>query len=122
MAGQLWSVAAEGGFAYSDELSDTIRIQVQPLCKFRQLCDMPDGDDKGLHAGASFVWNVYSSIGTQGRRLSETSPIPQSGFTVAQRSLTMFEAGNSVPYTGKLSDLAKHDIVTIVDKTLKEDA
>lgn len=122
MVGQLWSVASEGGYAYSDELSDTIRIQVQPLCKFRQLCDMPDGDDKGLHAGASFVWNVYSSIGTQGRRLSETSPIPQSGFSVAQRSLTMFEAGNSVPYTGKLSDLAKHDVVSIIDKTLKEDA
>jgi hypothetical protein len=35
MVGQVWSVAAEGGFLYSDELSDTIRVQVQPLCKFR---------------------------------------------------------------------------------------
>ena len=43
---------------YSDELSDTLRVQVQPLCKFRQLCDMPDGENKGLHAGAQFVWNV----------------------------------------------------------------
>jgi len=122
MVGQTWAVSSEGGFMYSDELSDTIRVALQPLTKFRQLCDMPDGDDKGLHAGASFVWNVYSNIGTQGRRLSENTPIPQSGFTVAQRSLTMFEAGNSVPYTGKLSDLAKHDVVSIIDKTLKEDA
>jgi N4-gp56 family major capsid protein len=122
MVGQVWSVAAEGGFLYSDELSDTIRVQVQPLTKFRQLCDMPDGDDKGLHAGASFVWNVFSNIGAQGRRLAENQPIPQSGFTIQQRSLTMFEAGNSVPYTGKLSDLAKQSIVDIIDKTLKEDA
>lgn len=122
MAGQLWSVASEGGYMYSDELSDTIRMALQPLTKFRQLCDMPDGEQKGLHAGASFVWNVYSNIGTQGRRLTETTPIPQSGFTIAQRSLTMYEAGNSVPYTGKLSDLAKHSLVDIIDKTLREDA
>lgn len=96
MAGQIWSVASEGGYAYSDELSDVIRIQVQPLTKFRQLCDMQDGSEKGLHAGASFTWNVYSNVGTQGRRLTEATPIPQTGFTVAQRSLTVWEAGNSV--------------------------
>ena len=83
---------------------------------------MPDGEDKGLHAGASFVWNVFSNVGTQGRRLSEQNPIPQTGFTIQQRSLTMYEAGNSVPYTGKLSDLAKQNVVDIIDKTLKEDA
>jgi N4-gp56 family major capsid protein len=122
MAGQIWSVSAEGGYLYSDELSDTIRLALQPLTKFRQLCDMPDGENKGLHAGATFVWNVYSNVGTQGRRLDESQPIPQTGFTVAQRSLTMWEAGNSVPYTGKLADLAKHDLVSIIDRTLKEDA
>jgi N4-gp56 family major capsid protein len=122
MAGQLWSVPSEGGYLYSDELSDVIRMALQPLAKFRQLCDMEDGADKGLHAGGSFTWNVYSNIGAQGRRLSETTPIPQSGFTVAQRSLTVWEAGNSVPYTGKLADLAKHDVVSIIDRTLKEDA
>ena len=122
MAGQLWSVPSEGGYMYSDELSDVIRMALQPLAKFRQLCDMEDGSDKGLHAGGSFTWNVYSNIGSQGRRLTETAPIPQSGFTVAQRSLTVWEAGNSVPYTGKLADLAKHDVVSIIDRTLKEDA
>ncbi len=122
MAGQIFSVSTEGGYAYSDELSDLIRIQIQPLAKFRQLCDMPDGEQKGLHAGATFVWNVYSDVGQQGRRLDETTPIPQTQFTVRQETLTMIEAGNSVPYTGLLADLARHDIVTIIDKTLKEDA
>jgi N4-gp56 family major capsid protein len=122
MTGQLWSVAAEGGFMYSDELSDTLRIQVQPLTKFRQLCDAQDGSKKGLNRGDKYNWNVYSTIGQQGRRLSETSPMPESGFTISQRQLTVFEAGNSVPYTGKLTDLAKHDVVSIIDKTLKDDA
>lgn len=35
MAGQLWSVAADGGYLYSDEMSDFLRITVQPLTKFR---------------------------------------------------------------------------------------
>lgn len=122
MAGQLWSVAAEGGYMYSDELSDVIRQQVQPLTKFRQLCDAKDGVDKGYHRGSAFKWDVYSNVGTQGRRLPETGPIPETGFTVAQKSLTVVEAGNSVPYTGLLESLAKHDVVAIIDKTLKDDA
>ena len=57
MAGQLFTVAAEGGYAYSDKLSKVLRMQVQPLTKFRQLCDMEDGSEKALHSGANFVWN-----------------------------------------------------------------
>lgn len=34
----------------------------------------------------------------------------------------MYEAGNSVPYTGKLLALAKHQVAAIIDKTLKDDA
>lgn len=75
-----------------------------------------------MHRGSRFYWDVYSNISTQGRRLSETGPIPESGFTVAQKSLTVQEAGNSVPYTGLLQSLAKHDVVSIIDQTLKDDA
>jgi hypothetical protein len=92
MAGQIWSVAADGGFMYSDELSDTLRIQVQPLTKFRQLCDAQDGSKKGLNRGDKYNWNVYSVIGTQGRRLSESTTMPESGFTVQQHQLTVYEA------------------------------
>jgi len=35
MAGQLWSIPTEGGYMYSDELSDVLRQQVQPLTKMR---------------------------------------------------------------------------------------
>lgn len=96
MAGQLWAVPAEGGYMYSDELSDVLRQQVQPLTKFRQLCDAQDGTEKGLNRGDKFYWDIYSNVGTQGRRLDENAPIPETGFTVAQRSLTVYEAGQSV--------------------------
>ncbi|HLN09335.1 MAG TPA: hypothetical protein VK281_10310 [Xanthobacteraceae bacterium] len=122
MSGQIWAVSAEGGYMYSNELSDVLRQQVQPLTKFRQLCDAQDGSNKGLNRGDRYFWNVYSNVATQGGNLSETDPMPETSFTVAQRSLTVGEAGNSVPYTGKLSDLAKHDVVSILDKTLKDDA
>src|SRR6266853_4500259 len=122
MAGQLWAVPTEGGYMYSDELSDVLRQQVQPLTKFRQLCDAEDGTKKGLNRGDKFNWDVYSNLGTQGRRLDETAPIPESGFNILQHQLTVYEAGNSVPYTGKLTALAKHQVTAIIDKTLKDDA
>jgi len=107
---------------YSDELSDVLRQQVQPLTKMRQLCDAEDGTKKGLNRGDKFNWDVYSNVGTQGRRLDENTPMPETGFTIQQHQLTVYEAGNSVPYTGKLVALAKHQVVAIIDKTLKDDA
>jgi len=78
---------------YSDELSDTLRQQVQPLTKFRQMCDAEDGAHKGLNRGDKFNWNVYSNVGVQGRRLDENTPMPESGFTAIQHQLTVYEAG-----------------------------
>lgn len=122
MVGQIWSVAADGGYLYSDEMSDFLRIQVQPLTKFRQFCDAEDGTQKGTGAGETFVWDVISNVARQGRRLSEGSPMPETSFTVTQASLTVTEWGNSVPYTGKLEALAKHKVQNIIDKALKHDA
>lgn len=121
MTGQLWSVPSEGGYFYADELSDYLRMTMQPLCKFRQMCDAKDGAQKGLNRGDQFTWNVTSNLGSQGRRLAENQPIPESGFTILPHSLTVTEAGNSVPYTGKLDLLAKQEIKETIRKTLSDD-
>lgn len=120
---QVWETDAAGGFMYADELSDTLRTALQPLTKFRQLCE-PDADAlaKGLNRGDKYRWNVYGDVATQGRRLSELSPMPETTFSVSQSELTVVELGNSVPYTGKLTALAKHDVLKIIDKGLKNDA
>lgn len=96
MSGQLWSVSADGGYLWSEQLSKTFRMSLQPATKFRQLCDAADATEKGLHAGQYFYWNVGSNVGTQGRRLVETNPIPQTQGSLAQRSLQVFEFGYAV--------------------------
>lgn len=122
MAGQLFSQGdTNSGFMYSDNLSKYLRTQVQPRTKFRQFCDAQDHTGFGLHRGSQATWKVYSKIANQGGRLSETESMPESGFTESTKSLTVFEAGNSVPYSGKLDALAEHDVQTIIDKTLRDD-
>lgn len=111
------------GYFYSDELSDTLRTALQPKVKFRQFCDPDEGAlNKGLHRGEKYFWNNYGDLSRQGRRLSELDPIPEASFTVGQDSLTIVEFGQSVPYTGKLTALAKHDVQQLIRKGLVNDA
>lgn len=122
MPGQVWSVSADGGFLYSDQLSDYMRMVLLPTVKYRQFCDADDHTDKGLHAGEAFYWNIYSKVATKGAALSENAPMPTTKFTITQGSGTITEYGNSVPYTGKLDDLSLHPVKTIINKVLKVDA
>jgi len=48
--------------------------------------------------------------------------MPETNFTIVQGTLTISEAGNSVPYSGKLDDLSKFPVKTIINKVLKYDA
>lgn len=122
MAGQLWSVNSLGGYMYSLELSDILRTDVQPLCKFRQFCDAGDFTDKGLHKGQIFTWNVYNDVSQQGTTVTETSTVNETNFTIAQGTGTVTELANSVPYTGFLDNLSKHPVQEIINKVLKNDA
>ena len=122
MAGQVWSVAADGGYMYSDELSMVMRNAVQPAVRFRQFCDAKDATDKGLGKGDKFNWNVYSDVANGGTALLESQQMPVTGFTIIQQQLTITEYGNSVPYTGKLDNLSKQPVAEIVNKALKNDA
>lgn len=123
MAGQLWSVSADGGYLYGDELSSYLRIQTQALTKFRPLCDnFGDASEKGLHRGSLYQWDVVSDVGTQGRELAENDPMPETNSTITQGSLTVTEYGNSVPYTCKLEALSQIDVESLIDKSLKNDA
>lgn len=112
----------DGEFYYSEELSNTLRTNLQPLTKFRQFADVKDASQKGLHRGDKFRWNRFADVGTQGRELDENTEIPQTDFSVDQAELTVREFGNSVPYTGKLEKLAKHDVLDIINKALSNDA
>ena len=123
MAGQVWAVSSLGGFMYSLNLSDELRMAVQPMVKFRQFADIKDATQQGKKKGDIFTWDVYQDVATRASStIAETSTMPETNFTIVQGTLTMVEAGNSVPYSGKLDDLSKHPVKTIINKVLKNDA
>jgi len=122
MAGQVWSVNTSGGYMYALNLSRQLRMAVQPIVKFRQFCDVKDAAHQGLHRGDTFHWNVFSDVGTQGSTLVETNTVPETSFTIAQGTMTITEAGNSVPWTGKLDDLSEQPVAEVIRKVLKTDA
>ena len=122
MAGQVWSVKTSGGYMYALNLSRQLRMAVQPIVKFRQFCDVKDAAHQGLHRGDTFHWNVFSDVGTQGTTLTETNTLPETSFTIAQGTMTITEAGNSVPWTGKLDDLSEQPVAEVIRKVLKTDA
>lgn len=121
MSGQVWSVNALGGFMFSEELSNVLRMAVLPVVKFRQFCDAKDATDKGLQRGEKFSWNVYSRVQNKGGALAETNAMPETNFTIAQKTLTVTEFGNSVPFTQKLDNLSKHPVQEIIHRVLKHD-
>jgi len=122
MPGQVWSVNQAGGYAYSGELTDVLRTAVQPQTRFVQHCDADDFTDKGLHAGDAFQWTVYSDTKKQGGRLVENRKMPETGFTITRGDGTVYEFGNSVPYSGVLDDLSYHPIKVIINKVMRNDA
>ena len=126
MSGQIWSVADEGGYMWSPNLSEYLRLQNLPVVKWRQLCDVRENDADGKPLvgkgrGEKWYWNVYTKLANKGRALDETERMPETGFKIAQYSGTMTEFGNAVPYTGKLDDLSEQPVREIINKLLKID-
>jgi N4-gp56 family major capsid protein len=107
---------------YSRQLSNVLRMAVQPLVKFRQFADVRDASQQGKKKGDIFTWDVFSDVSTPGATLIETNTMPETNFTITQGTLTMSEYGNSVPYSGKLDNLSKFPVQELVQKVLKNDA
>jgi N4-gp56 family major capsid protein len=122
MAGQVWAVNSLGGYMYSRQLSNVLRMNVQPLVKFRQFADVRDASQQGKKKGDVYTWDVFSDVATAGGVLTETNTMPETNFTITQGTLTITEAGNSVPYSGKLDNLSKFPVMELVQKVLKNDA
>jgi hypothetical protein len=94
MAGQLWSTNAAGGYMYADNLSKYLRVALQPMMRFRQMCEIETA--AGKHRGESFNWNIYSDLSDAGGVLNESQAMPESGFTITQETGTLYERGESL--------------------------
>lgn len=121
MAGQVWYTNSLGGYMYAPNLSKKLRMALTPMCKFRQFADIKEGA-VGLHKGQTFHWDVFSKVATKGTTLTETNTMPETNFTVTQGTMTIVEAGNSVPYTGLLDNLSEIPLTSIINNVLKQDA
>lgn len=122
MAGQLWAVNTLGGYFYSLNLSNELRESLQPMVKFRQMCDVKDASQQGKKKGETFTWDIVSNVATRGAALTETNTMPETNFTITQGTLTITEYGNSVPYSGKLEALSQFAVKDPVMKALRNDA
>jgi hypothetical protein len=47
--------------------------------------------------------------------------MPETNFVINQKTLTLTEFGNSVPYTAKLDNLSQHPVQEIIHRVLKHD-
>mgnify|MGYP003574517566 CR=1 FL=1 len=122
MSGQLWAVNSLGGYMSARKLSKKLRYALFNVVKFRQFSDVKDASQQGKRKGDLFTWDVFSTVATQGSTLTETNTMPETNFTITQGTLTMTEAGNSVPYTGKLDNLSELPLTEVINKVLKQDA
>lgn len=119
MAGNMWSDTGSGYLA-NPTLSDEFRTALQPLCRFRQFCDVEAAI--GKNRGETFQWNVYGDTADEGTEIQENEKMPETNFPISQGSVTIKERGISVPYSGKLEALAEHDIRKIIFQTLRNNA
>lgn len=120
MAGQVWATNSLGGYMSAKNLSKKLRMAMQPLMRFRQHCFIEEVI--GKHKGQTFTWDIYSDVQTQGGVIGEQDVMPETNFVVTQGTGTVYQRGNSIPYTGMLDDLSEHPIETIIDKVVKNDA
>lgn len=117
--GQLWATSTQGGLLYSPLLSKETNHAAQPLLRFRQFCDMKM--EAGKNKGETFLFDKYGNIDTQGGTLTETSTIPKRQYRVYQGTGTLFEWGNSVPWTRKYETLSQIEQRAPVRRVLAND-
>jgi len=109
----------EGDVLHSPKLSSILRHAAQPLQRFRRFCDFKPAF--GKMAGDTFNWDKVADVGSIGKKLVETTTMPQSSQSVTKGTLTVYEYGNSIPYTFKLSALASFDMEAAIKKGLAND-
>lgn len=119
MAGQNWTTDASGGYLANDVLSKKLRYANTDKFKFRQFVDVKEA--LGKMSGERVFFDKISRINTSGGTLTESSTIPENGFTIATGEVIVTEYGNSIPYTGKLESLAEFDITNVTQRVLMDD-
>ena len=100
--------------------TETICLTAHAVDNSLQFCDARDAG--GKNKGETFTWDIVNNVAATGGTLTETNTMPETNFTIAQATLTMTEAGQAVPYSGKLEALSKFTVRQPIMQALKNDA
>ena len=119
MAGQNWTIAADGGHFANPRLSSKLRFHNTSRYIFRQFSRPEPGFGKGR--GESIDFDKVSMAETQGGQIGEFQDIPETKFAIVKSSLTVTEWGNSIPWTGKLETLSEFNPSQPVQKVILND-
>lgn len=129
MAGQLWATSTQGGYLYSPLLTKEVVAAAQPDMKIKQFTTIRE--QWGKNAGETFLYDKYGNIDTQGGTLTETSTIPAHSYRLYQSTATLYEHGNSIPFTRKYESLGqvndrkgpvtalKNDMAKVIDTAVE---
>ncbi len=119
MAGQNWTIAADGGHFANPRLSSKLRFHNTSRYIFRQFSRPEPGFGKGR--GESIDFDKVSMAETQGGQIGEFQDIPETKFSIVKDTLTVTEWGNSIPWTGKLETLSEFNPSQPVQKVILND-
>lgn len=117
--GQIYATSTLGGNWSSPDLTAKLRSVAQPMFRLRQFCDVKEAMGKGR--GDTWLFDKSGNVATQGGTLVETSTIPETQFVTNQGTGTIYEYGNSVPFTGKLQALGQFEVESVTEQKLRDD-
>lgn len=109
----------QGSYLSNTKLSKEFVFSAQPMEKFRQFTDVKRA--LGKHEGESVNWLRVADLGTFGGRLTETNTMHESSQSKSWGTLTMYEEGNSIPLTQKVTTLSQFDVKKLVTRGLGDD-
>lgn len=116
---QEWVTSSYGGYFANAYLSKKLREAAQPLLRFRQFSTVKEAFGKGK--GDTINFDKVSNVASSGGTLTETATFSKTQFTVTQGTLTLYEWGNAIDYTGKLEALSQWGVRSPVVRALKND-
>lgn len=119
MAGQNWTVSADGGYLANKPLSSKLRYVNTAQYVFRQFTRPEPGF--GKQRGESIDFDKISMAVTQGGVIGEFQDIPETKFSITKDNLQVTEYGNSIPWTGKLETLSEFNPNQPVQKVILND-
>lgn len=119
MAGQSWTIAADGGHFANPRLSSKLRYHNTAKYIFRQFTRPEPG--YGKQRGETIDFDKVSMAATQGGQIGEFQDIPETKFSIVKDHLQVTEWGNSIPWTGKLETLSEFNPSQPVQKAILND-